>query len=208
MRQTEVIEEHAPELLRRADVERLAGSSINFGLQPLDVGVHARAQVDQRFRIERDAGAFDLGQHDGHRNFDVGVEAQLIAPLEFDARRARDARSRIRRGGGIIGQRAMQHGRRGLRCVDVRARRIEQVRADHRIVIDRARCEVEFADQVFRIVGDQVRHAAPQRGKRIADRRIRKRAAIECEALLVGRADPDRVTAQRDCRTRRRGRFA
>jgi hypothetical protein len=91
VRQAEVVEEDASELLRRADVERLAGRSVNRALQPFDVGIDARAQIDKRGRIERNAGAFDLRQHHGNGNLDVRIEAELLAPLEFDARDAGDA---------------------------------------------------------------------------------------------------------------------
>ena len=104
-------------------------SCVDLALQALDVGVDARAQIDQRGRIERDAGAFDLGQHDRQRDLDVGVERELVARLELGARDVREPAGGVGGGRGVFGQRAAQQRRRRLRDVGVGARRIEQVRA-------------------------------------------------------------------------------
>ena len=68
--------------------------------------------------------------------------------------------------------------------------------------------EIELADQRFRVVGDEMRRAIPERAERIADRRLRERAAIEGDSGFVGRAHADRIAAQRDRNTRRRRRVA
>ena len=110
---------------------------------------------------------------------------------------------------GIFGQRAMQHRRRRLRGIGVRARRIEHVRARSS---DRRRA-CAAADRACRSAPSRRRrrdaatllhsaaNAAPTRARASA-------RAIERETRLVGRADADRVAAQRDRDALARGRVA
>jgi hypothetical protein len=66
-RQLQLGKEHFPELLRRIDVERLAGEGVNARRPRVELLFDPRALGRQRRRVHADAGPLDVHEHGDQR---------------------------------------------------------------------------------------------------------------------------------------------
>ena len=96
-----------------------------------------RGDVGERGRVERYAGALDLREDKGEREFDRCIEIVLIAPFELGACNEREPAGGIGVGGGIVGKRPVEVLACGVGEIRIRARRVQQMRRDHRVVANR-----------------------------------------------------------------------
>ena len=69
-RQPQILEQHAPKLLRRADVERLPRQLVDLHREPRNFGFHQLREPLQLERIDQDAGEFHARQHARQRQLD------------------------------------------------------------------------------------------------------------------------------------------
>ena len=138
-RDVEALEEHRPELGRRADVELAAGERVDFRHQSLEGRSELGREAGERGDVERDAGQLHLREHLGEGHLELAEETihlvRAEALVEKRAEGVRGARSpagrhRGRRGG--LERLAEQLLRERADAV-VGARGVETVRGERQI---------------------------------------------------------------------------
>ncbi len=81
-RQAELLEEHASDLLRRADHELLAREVVGLCLQLLDTIGEPGSDLAHPVGVDLHSRRFHVGEHGGERQFDRAVEVGDAAFLE------------------------------------------------------------------------------------------------------------------------------
>src|SRR5579863_311632 len=79
-----------------------------------------------------------------------------------------------------------------------RARRVEQVRGDHRIVGDRARRTTEASEQRLRVMRYDLLRTVPERGKSLTDLRNGEGTRQKRNAGAIGGTDTELVAARNE----------
>ena len=150
-------------------------------------------------RIDRDAVRLH-GREDRHqRQLDVFVQAQLLAMQQAVAQHRRESEGGVGVGCRIARDLQAEILVRGFVELGVRARGIEQVRRDHRVV-DETRGRIEAArakhrEQPLRVVRRELRVSAQQRREGRAHARHVERAEREREARFGACAQAQFVAA-------------
>ena len=101
--QAHLVEQDFAQLLGRADIEILARQLVNFRLQPALRFAEIIGQTAQQFRVNRNAGAFHIGQHHHQRAFQTFVYAQLSRLGQLGLQQHMQAQGHIGVFGGIFG---------------------------------------------------------------------------------------------------------
>ncbi len=94
--QSEPLEQHLAELLRRADRERAAGQLVGLLLELGHLVGHPRGDLGQQVRVDADAGVLHGRQHVHQRQLDVGQQPRAAALLQAAAPASRAAPARRR----------------------------------------------------------------------------------------------------------------
>ena len=81
--QFQILEQYFAQLLRRADVERLAGDAVDLLGEPPDGGVHEDGQAAELDRVDANAVRFHAGQHTGQRQIDAFVKLAQAARIDL-----------------------------------------------------------------------------------------------------------------------------
>ena len=101
--QFELVEEHAAELLGRADVELVSGVLVNLRRDRLDFAVELLVEVFEDVGVERDAGQFHVDEDRDQRQFELAVElAQRVVLIEFGQQQVGQSEGDVGVGGGVL----------------------------------------------------------------------------------------------------------
>ncbi len=160
-RQLQILEQNVAQLLRRADVERLARQRVDLAGEPRDLAFHQPREPLQLRRIDADAGPLHARQHAGQRQFDGGVQFAQAARIHRRRELLTDFERDI---GMLLGRRAQLQIEAPARLLVQRAARgvgVQQKRVEHHVVVEAARLNshaVQHQQRGFHVAGD-LRHA-------------------------------------------------
>ena len=126
------------ELLRRADVERLAGQLVDLGGEARDLGLHQAGEALQLDGVDADAGALHARQHARQRQLDRLVELAQAALIDRGCELVPDFQRDV---GVLLGRGAELQVEPPPRLLVERAARgigVQQEGVQHHVVIEAA----------------------------------------------------------------------
>ena len=169
--QLQVFKQHASQLLRRTDVERLARQRVNLRREPRNLRLYHSGKAFQFAAVDTDSGALHARQHARQRKLDFVVQLAQAAAVHrrryLLVKLQRDIRMLLRRRTQLqIHTAPRLRFQRASRDV-----RLQQERVQHHIVLEAARFNSQprqFEQRALHVAGDldRARIFQPRRQRR------------------------------------------
>ena len=138
--QLQFVEEDFGELLRRIDIERDSGVTVDRFFQLADFFQRGGGDALQLHGIHAHAGGFHARQNSCQRQVNFFVEVHQALRFHFGAQHRRDAQKKISAFAGGAGERAVQMAQHDFGKFVIRGGGPQQIRIEHGGVADSGDC--------------------------------------------------------------------